>query len=378
MRTLLATLLIVLALTAVAPALADDQVNYVSQPESLTVFLNGIAFARDTLRVPGNATVHIVLPETIFQDTLIVRSADGQIPSYRVSKASGQTVLQLTTQTRAEFQDLTLQYLTTGISWTPLYTLEFGQDTTDKVGLSFFAQLQNDVFTLDGVDVQLAAGRVDASQQLSGGSAVSPNQYIAGYDDRQNGSPELGTSAVTIQSLYPFTDLSAQPGDALYLKLHEGPLTARRLLLWNASSDLQPIVIYKVLNDTDLPFAEGVVRSYQDGLFVGGDLIEFTPPGSEGSVTVGNLQDVRTHRDELVTALPATAFGSDTQHEVTLTLSNYGKNAVEIQVVDTFPETAKQFTFSQEAAREPGNLLRWTVTVKPAETVDLHYSYKTD
>ncbi len=377
MRPLLATLLLVLALMAAAPASAEDQVNYISQPEALTVFLNGIAFARDSLRVPGNATVHIVLPDTIYQDTLIVRSADGQLSGYRVSRASGQTVLQLTTQTRAEFQELTLQYLTTGISWTPLYTLDFSKETTDKVGMSFVAQLQNDIFDLDGVDVQLAAGRVDASSQVVSPSAVTINQYVAGYDDSDDGASNLGTSAVTIQSLYPFEGLSAQPGDALYLKLYEGQLTARRLLLWNASSDLQPVVIYKVKNSTDLPFAEGVVRSYQDGLFVGGDLIEFTPPGSEGSVTVGNLQDVRAHRDELATA-ETTTVGSDTLHEVTLTLANYGAAAVEIDVVDSFPTDAEQFTFSQDAAREPGNLLRWTVTIQPAESVDIHYSYKTD
>ena len=80
-------------------------------------------------------------------------------------------------------------------------------------------------------------------------------------------------------------------------------LPARRLHVWNAQTDQQVTVIYKVKNESDQPFSEGVVRNYQNGLFIGSDFIELTPLGGEGSVTIGHLQDVRVKREQTQAAI---------------------------------------------------------------------------
>ena len=41
-------------------------------------------------------------------------------------------------------------------------------------------------------------------------------------------------------------------------------------------------MIYKVNNDSEIALSEGIVRSYQDGLFIGSDSMEFTPIGKLG------------------------------------------------------------------------------------------------
>jgi uncharacterized protein DUF4139 len=352
---------------------ADQQINYVSQPDQLTVFLNNIAFARDTLSVPGGSDVRIVLPAQIFQDTLIVRENGERVSFYRISSSENQLILEFQS-TGIGLTNIALEYLTAGISWTPIYDMAFSEDSADSVTLDFYAQIQNDVFSLDYVHVTLAAGRVDTSQQVDALSNISANQYIAGYQNAP-ATANLATGAVTIQHVYRVGGITGEPGETLYVRLMEGTLAARRLLLWNASADQQASVIYKVRNQSDVPLSEGIVRSYQDGLFVGSDMVEFTPIGSEGSITVGHVQDLRVNRADSTTYQDRPSTDADMLHEVTLTLSSFSQAPINLDVVDSYPDRSTDFTFSQEPQREAGNLLRWTLTVAPGDTLTITYQY---
>jgi hypothetical protein len=150
------------------------------------------------------------------------------------------------------------------------------------------------------------------------------------------------------------------------------------LIIWNAPSDLEASVIYKVRNESDLPLAEGIVRTYRDGLFIGSDFVEVTPIGSEGSITVGTLPDVRVSRTESSTYVDSPRDRFDMKHEVTLTLSNFGSSDVEIEVVDTWPANSADFVFSSEPTRESGNLFRWQVNIASRETITITYQYRAE
>ncbi len=45
-----------------AAAQADDQISYTSQPDRVAVFLNNVAYARDSVTLPGGVDVRMVLP----------------------------------------------------------------------------------------------------------------------------------------------------------------------------------------------------------------------------------------------------------------------------------------------------------------------------
>lgn len=371
----LGCLLVLCLSVAAAPVAAEDQINYISQPDTLVVFLNNIAYARDTLRVPGDAEARIVLPTQLYQDTLIVREGDARVTDYRISRASGSVVLVIGASAGSDLRDITLEYLTAGMSWKPTYDMAFSENAASGVDFHFFAEVQNDAFVLDGVAVTLAAGYVSTTQLIDAISRVSENQYLAGYEDAAGAG--LTQGAVTIQYIYPLeSEISAEPGEMLYRQLLGATLPARRLLLWNALTDQQITVIYKVENTSNVPLAEGIVRSYQDGLFVGSDFIEFTPVGSEGSVTVGGVQDVRVNRAETVTYHSEWPSDQDTLHEITLTLDSFSPDPVALEVVDSYPPSADAFEFALQPKFETGNLLRWQLTIPPNETVEISYSYR--
>ena len=383
---LAATLLISASAGSLPAAAAGDQISYTSTPDQVAIFMNGIAYAQDSLRLPEGVDARVVLPDSIFADTLVLREDGDRVARYRLDRSTGSpaVVWQSAPGTTDEggdgIREVTLEYLIAGVGWSPTYDMWLTADTDETVGFDAFAEVSNGALLMEDVATRLVAGRVDPSQMVDAVSQITANQVIAGYEDPLApvvvAPAAAPTGSLDIQHVYDVGLVSAEPGDTVYLGLFGGSLPARRLHIWNAQADDQVSVIYKVRNDSDVPFAEGIVRSYQDDLFIGSDFMELTPVGGEGSITAGYLPDVRVSRAESRTALSTGGFGY--QDEVELTITNLGTAPVELEVVDQVPPEAQELEATVEPEQTPGNLLRWQVTVEPASELVLGYGYKVE
>ena len=370
------------SLTAAA---AGDQISYTSTPDQIAIFMNGIAYAHDSLSLPMGVDARVVLPDSVFADTLVLREDGQRVARYRLDRSTGSPAVEWqSTPDTADtgddgLREVTLEYLIAGVGWSPTYDMWLGAQTDEMVGFDAFAEVSNGALPMEDVATRLVAGRVDPTQMVDAVSQITANQYIAGYEDPLAApvAPAAApTGSMDIQHVYDVGMVSAEPGDTVYLGLFDGSLPARRLHLWNAQTDDQVSVIYKVRNDSDMPFAEGIVRSYQDDLFIGSDFMELTPVGGEGSITSGYLPDVRVSRAESRAALSTGGFGYT--DEVELTITNLATAPVELEVVDQLPPEAQALQATVEPERTAGNLLRWQVTVEPSSTLVLRYDYKVE
>lgn len=372
--------------------------SYASLPDEAALYLNDIAFVRDTVVLPAG-DVRVILPPGTYPDTLILTENGERVRNYRISAQGAavyysQAAYRLDTSAyasqgaayiitwqpndpnaAAQTREVKLEYLMSGAHWTPTYDMQIIDDA--NVRLAFFAQIQDTAMVLDNATIYLLAAQIDLSQQVNQASQVTMNQYAVGYSETTT-LPSLGVGMVDLQYIYPVGQVSADPGDTVYANLVDSPLKARRLLAWNAAQDQQVSVIYKVMNDSSMPFAQGIVRSYQNGLFMGSDYVETTPISSEGSVTVGHLPDVRVHRTESQEYHGETAK-SYYQHSVTLEIQNYGKGDVNLIVLDPWSDQAWNFEFTAgEPTRQPDNLLRWDITIPAGGSQTITYQFRTE
>lgn len=392
----LCTVLGALAAQPVQRTAASGGFTYASVPTEAALYLNDIVYVRDSVQLPVG-DVRVLLPPGTFPSTVTVQDGGTRVAQYRLSpispdvyysqaapqnagSLSGGRAYSLTWEGAGGedgIRDVQLSYLMTGGFWTPSYDMSIVSD--EAVELAFYAEIQTTTLLLDEATVYLVAGRVDLSQQVSQVSRVTMNQYLVGYEDTTIELPALGVGSVDLRHVYPAGVITALPGDIVYQQVAAEQLSARRLHVWNAASDSEVSVIYKVLNDTEVPLAEGIVRNYQDGLFIGSDFIETTPIGSEGSVTVGSLPDVRVKRT--ASEEYRNESGDDfRQHSVTLEAGNFGESALALTILDRWDENAWQFEFGDgpQPAREPDNVLRWEVTVPAGESLSIAYQYRTE
>jgi len=370
------TSLIIGATAGAASAVVDDQISYTSAPDRVAVFLNNVAYARDEVALPGGVDVRIVLPPTVYADTLVLRENGQRVSNYRLNYGAGQPTIKWQSATDSELRDISMEYLLGGVSWRPTYDMWVGADTDETVYLDYFAEITDSSLDLDEVETQLVAGMVDLARPIAPAAELSMNQKLAGFEAADSLAVSAPVGQVDIQHTYDIGDLTAEPGDTIYAQLAGQELPARRLHIWNAPTDQQVTVIYKVKNETDQPFSEGVVRNYQGGLFIGSDFIELTPVGGEGSVTIGHLQDVRVKREQTQAAIDMGRF--DYQYDVTLTIENFTPTTVHMDVVDYLPPHAEELKASIDPQLEPGNVMRWPISVEPGDEMVISYEYLVD
>lgn len=351
-----------------------QQLQVISQPDRVHVFQNNVAFVRDTLSLPGGADVQLVLPTSAMIDTLVLRENGERVANYSVRRES-QIVIAWQSESSDTLREITAEYLMEGMSWQPKYDMVI-HDETASAAFDFFAEIHNNAFALDNVEMYLVAGSVGTTQILGENRNMAFNQLYAADEAAEVAGGGTSLDTVTIQHVYELGEISVPANETLYTQLVSAELPVRRVLLWNSHSDTQVTVIYKVKNETDQPFAPGVVRSYRDGLILGSDGIERTPIGSEGSVTVGTLPDVRVKRGESTEQINPNAY-FDTLHTVTFEISNFSPDTIEIEVIDFYPEESDSFEFRVEPDRESGNVLRWVFTLEPGETLETSYTYMT-
>jgi hypothetical protein len=369
----LVTLVVLLSWGLMAlPQAHAQRLTYFSQPQRLAVFMNNIALGQDQITLPAESDLEVALPPQVLADTLLVRADDQPLALYRLRfEGDG---YRLSIPPSDQERQLSFSYLMSGISWRPLYNLWISPTDTGQVRLELSMELQNTAFDLVETQVTLVAGRVDSAQVLDQAQTMSANQMLVDYEASAG---ELGTGPVSIQHLYELGPISAALNETVVLNQVAQDFPARRVILWNAQSDTKVSLIYKVQNNSALPWPDGVVRTYQDGLFVGADAIETTPIGGEGSVTAGGLENIRVARDETSTRQDFGIRGMETTYQVSLSLTNFSQETVTVEVVDYWNPDGEAFQFSSEPERAPNNLLRWVVTLPANETVTLEYQYTT-
>lgn len=367
-------LVLVVLLMGLPMSAHAQQLQVVSQPNRVYVFQNDVAYVQDMLSLPGGAEVNLVLPPTAMVDTLILRENGARVVNYSV-RHDNQIIIAWQSETSDDLREISAEYLLQGMSWRPKYDMILN-DEAASADFDFFAEIQNNALTLDNVETFLVAGSVGTSQILSDDAFRATNQLYAAEDLSSLGGSSASVETVTIQHVYELGTTSVPANETLYTHIVSGELPARRVLLWNAGTDQQVTVIYKVKNETTQPFSPGIVRSYRDGLILGSDAVERTPIGSEGSITVGTLPNVRVSRGQTSQQENTTDY-FDTRQSVTLEMTNFGDETIEIEVIDFSPENAIDFQFDSEPSYETNNVLRWVFVLEPGQTIEATYNYLT-
>lgn len=370
---LLGAMLVVSVAGAIPTAHAQEGVIvYNSTPDAVALYLGDMAYVRDALTIPAGVTARVVLPPTTLRDSLVLTANGSRVPQYRLSTSdTGQTVISIETLASSGPVEFTVAYLASGAGWSPRYDMVVVNP--ENVALGFAAEIHNFALNLEDVDLRLVAGMPGADPNYRPDMTVTQMNVLYNAQDQPMGAG----GPVNINHVYPVGTQTIAPGETLVWTLFDDELSARRLIVWDARFGQRTDVIYKVRNSSETPFVQGPVQTYEDGLFVGQDAIEWTPPGSEGSVTIGGLSSVRVRRTESVEQVGT--FNDDRyRHDVTLAISNHADEEITITVLDEWNRAGENFEFSADPTRQGNNVLRWEPVIPAGETVEITYTFIID
>ncbi|MFC1960083.1 DUF4139 domain-containing protein [Chloroflexota bacterium] len=385
---------------SVSPAWAQDgafMFTYESQPDAVALYQGDLAYIRDEVTIPAGMTAHIILPPSTMRESLVMTEAGERVRSYRYRTAGVVTpppvsaphmsaalssmplpvpgmdslAITLDATDAAAPREIVLSYLAHGAGWEPLYDMDVL--SPESVVFGFDALIHNHALSLQAADLRLVAGMPGADPNYRPDMTVTQMNVL--YEEPL-AAPAAG-GPVAINHVYDLGPQTIWPGETLRRNMVYEPLAARRLIVWDARFGQRTDVIYKVTNSSALPFVAGPVSAYEDSLYVGTDAIEWTPVGSEGSLTIGGLSSVRVRKTESVEDI-GTRNDDRYLHTVTLALTNHAGEDLDVTVLDEWYQYGQNFIFSEEPTRQGNNVLRWEVTIPAGEKVEIAYTYIVD
>lgn len=371
----------------------DIMIRYTSTPDEVVLYLGDLAYARDTVTLPPG-DIEVNFPPNVVTDSLLITENGERVPVVRfrgrnapdweamlssrsvpTNQYEAQQIVVTWPSEATESREVVLEYLMRGAGWRPVYDMTVIDE--DSVYFNFGAEITTYALQLEDARVRLLSGMIAGGDMNMNEMQMTVAQNSLGYQNATSAQMPQ-TESVSVYHIYDLGTLSIQPGDVVRAQLVNQALDARRIVAWDTRQGERTEVIYKVTNSTGAPFVQGMVRIYEDGIYMGSDAIEWTPAGSEGSVTMAGMSDVRVRRKESITEA-GDFFSIDYRiHEVTLEIGNYTGEELEITVLDTWNQYAQNFNFSLEPKRQPGNILRWDLTIPAGERKTITYSFKTD
>jgi hypothetical protein len=405
-------LAVLICLPSTVSAKSDFERVYIPAADEIIIYNADLAQLTQRFTIEGNDPFRIDVTQALLPNTLRVRVDGVDVPLFTLTAvpASGQNYSSSTSyynydpyhgnspqvtrywldwdNANLDGADVQLTYLVHGISWSARYTCDVIDDET--VHFLYTAEIDNRMLKIDDCRIRLLSGIVAGINQQEWNNMTATQRGGLLYNSMEAGYSSSVETQVTlnVHEVYEIGERNLEPGKMTCIALYDGTLDQSKHLVWDAREDREKAgkvqVIYKIMNDTDAPFAAGTVQVYEDDIFIGMDPMEMTPIGSPGHITIGESMDFRVFRyqkDEyLSTKIPGLPSWVYNKHTVTLEVRYFGKDPATLEILDSsrgYNRIVKEIDGEFIEDERYDNLMKFELDVKNGDKKTIEYVYYT-
>jgi hypothetical protein len=374
---------------------ADEDVRapiYESIPERMVVYQGDMAFARDDMTVYSGSTVQVILPPQAIPETVQITDGGKRITQFNLisdssggrSYSSGAGIKNLLSWKSAVpgSRKIRLDYMMRGLSWTPGYIMEIKSD--NLVLFNYRVGIRNQTDITSNVDLILVSGQIGSPTSGSGNYYRAMNKAQANmnaYEQQQSissSSPYIGATRISAWHAYTMPKARLDKNGVAFVTLCDKELKAKKEYVWATSTGSSVDIIYTVYNDTNQPFAEGLVGTYHKDIFVGSDMIEWTPAGGKGHVTIGGAVDIQAAKTIDVEEIPERKRDKEFRHKIKLLVENFSNETRTVKIIENKYADAIQQTFDITPEKSEAGTYMWTLTIPAKSKKAVNYEFFSD
>ena len=377
---------------ATRSANGDTDVNvpiFESVPDSVVIYQGNMALVKDEMKIYSGKEVQVILPPQAVTSTVEIVDGGKKIERFKFKSqadrsARGGSLLSWKSPRTGE-RKITLSYMMQGMSWTPIYIMKILGD--DKVAMQYRVGIRNDTDASSLVDMRLVSGEIGSP---STGSGIYYRQLnnaqfkVSAYERAQSvgrlsqSSPYIGATKISAHYTYKLPNAPLEKKGITFVTLQDRKFNAKREYVWVTTTGQKVDIVYTVANNSGQPFAQGLVNVFKNGIFVGSDLIEWTPSGAKGHVTIGSAVDVQAEKTVDIDYVKERGHRKEYLHRMKLTVKNFSGRTKVVKVIDQkYPDSVEK-TFSVQPASVGNNTYLWTLTVPPGVRKEVTYSFYSD
>ena len=282
---------------------------------------------------------------------------------------------------------LSLSYITTGAAWTPTYNIEVaGSAIKGNGNLTAFAEVANNADEeWKDAAMRLAVG----SPYFIEGNGYYPAQNYRNYalensamqksvaDSAGAGGVSFDGGSVGTQYIYSLSEpVSMKKGEKANFVLFNSGAEYARDNIWEGYGAVQQVL--RVKNSAGKPFAPGVMRVFDEGVFAGEAAIAYTGEKREVEAKYAALPQITVKKESNQTSYKQLGDVRETVYAVSM--------AVESSALEGKPLTLRDYMASGDrtellkssipAKQLSGNGLEWKLDVPSGANITVTYEYR--
>jgi hypothetical protein len=400
MKQVFLSLLVLALLGAMAFAAPPDTTPIPTTPVEATLYTQNMAEVTATAVCSGPGTVVLSLPKSIEPDSVSIEEQGKSLPSTIKPVMKTEKIIEGRELSQVNYylaeltglsvgkHPLTLHYRVQGLGWKPNYSLQISQ--SDEGVLTSAITISNDALSLENATLKLVSGRVQTQDYYRGGyypeymmgSNLEELYRLLGPNFRR---PALGN----IHQIEVLRNVTLTDPATRQLPVQEIKQGVEKLLVWNATerrydyppSSSQASAVYTLHNQTGRPLAEGIVKVYEKGTFVGEGFLGWTPEGDTGILILTGVKDLTVKKTEKTEPVPDTW---EMRSITTLAVTNNGNLPAQVKVLDqasdedTYRSSSNkkpiyEFSETPEVTSEKAYVWNFELPAKASHTITYQY-----
>jgi len=277
-----------------------------------------------------------------------------------------------------------LSYIVSGATWKATYNFETAGALKGTGRLTAYSEVQNNA----GEDWKDANLRVAVGSPYFIENSYSPAPYPV-YRDYANapmmeekaagssGAPSFSGEDMGTQYIYTLSEpVTILKGEKANLKLFEAEQEYVKDNVWESGGSVQQVV--RITNKAGKPFAAGVLRVYENGVFAGEGTIGYTGEGREAEAAYAALPQVTVKKEVSQQGSQTYGRNVETTYTVELKVESSAKEKTPLTLRDymAYGDKVELISSSAPVKQLAGNKLEWKVEAPANANLSITYVYK--
>ena len=376
----------------------DNDMNipiFESVPDKMVIYQGNMALVRDEMKIYSGSEVQVILPPQAIPETVQIYDGGKKVTQFNLSfearkgksyASGGSGIKNLLSwkSPNAGSRKIRLDYMMRGLSWTPSYIMEIVNDQEMKC--NYRVGIRNQSIASAKVDLILVSGEIGSPSKGSGyyyrtmnnAQAVLHAYERQGEMSRVSGSPYLNATKINAYYTYKMPRANLEKNGVSFVTITDKKLSAEKEFVWATQTGEKVDIIYTVKNDSKTPFAEGLVSVYSKGIFIGSDLIEWTPSGAKGHVTVGGAVDIQARKTVDIDEIQERKHRKEYRHKIELMVENFSDKARVVKVIEPKYPDAVEIDFQVKPNKSEANTHMWTLSIPAKSKKTIEYTFYSD
>jgi hypothetical protein len=359
--------------------------EYTARPDAITAYTSGPALIGATFQAAPVRRLRVTLPAHVSRDSIEITDGGERVtrhqiiddPLARLAAGRG-SMSDLTQELTLEWEsprgsepqegrDIGISCLVSGVTWRPTYRLRLLDG--DRAEITCDAVIVNSAHDFRDTTVAVVSGPKAGSGGIpalgaTGGAGGGLAALLRGA------KPDLYHS-------YAVPGRHSLPKDTTTaIELLRMTVPCTRSYKWDARLSQGVDVVYRVVNDTELPWPQGTVRVYRAGEPIGESDIEWVRVGEDVELQIAGASQIRVERDAEVERDTTGGFKREYHHTDRYEIDS--PVAGRLELIAHKPLDAGDETLTLDPTETESDRYRWYIDLTPGKPIVIVHEYNDD